>query len=208
MRHLRLLATDLDGTLLHSDKRISPRTRRALNLARAAGVEIVLVTGRPPRFLRTVAAELEIASAAICGNGALVYDPARDLIIRHVPIPGTMAAEIVMELREAAPGVCFACERGLHLGCEPEYLARFPHAKHEAACTADALTLCREPISKLIAYHTGIPVQELSAAGPNHRRRPGGGHFLRRTVCRDWRPWSSEVPGTGLALCRARYPAG
>jgi Cof subfamily protein (haloacid dehalogenase superfamily) len=161
MRQLRLLATDLDGTLLQSDKRISRRTQRALNLARAAGVEIVLVTGRPPRFLRTVAAELEIASAAICGNGALVYDPLRDLVIRHVPLLGTIAAEIVVELREAAPGVCFACERGLHLGCEPEYLARFPHAKQEAACIADALTLCREPISKLIAHHTQIPVQEL-----------------------------------------------
>lgn len=161
MRHLRLLATDLDGTLLQSDKRISPRTQRALKLVRAAGVEIVLVTGRPPRFLRLVAAELEIASAAICGNGALVYDPARDLIIRHVPLSGPVAAEIVVALRGAAPGVCFACERGLHLGCEPEYLTRFPHAKQEVACTADALTLCCEPISKLIAHHTQIPVQEL-----------------------------------------------
>jgi Cof subfamily protein (haloacid dehalogenase superfamily) len=161
MRHLRLLATDLDGTLLRSDKHVSPRTRRALNLARAAGVEIVLVTGRPPRFLRAVAAELDSANTAICGNGALVYDPVQDLIIRHVPLPGEIAAEIVVELREAAPGVCFACERGLFSGCEPEYLVRFPRARQEVACTADALTLCREPISKLIAHHSDIPIQEL-----------------------------------------------
>jgi len=161
MCHFRLLATDLDGTLLRSDKHISPRTHQALNAARAAGVEIVMVTGRPPRFVRTVAAELEIASAAICGNGALVYDPLHDDIIRHVPLPGTIAAEIVVALREAAPGICFACELGLHLGCDPEYLVRFPHAKQDVVCTADALTLCREPISKLIAHHTQIPVQEL-----------------------------------------------
>lgn len=43
----RLLALDIDGTLLRSDKQISPRTRAAVDAARAWGVRLVLVTGRP-----------------------------------------------------------------------------------------------------------------------------------------------------------------
>jgi len=161
MQRFRLLATDLDGTLLQSDKSISPRTRRALEQVRAAQVEIVLVTGRPPRFLQTIAADLNISNLAICGNGALVYDPSSNIIIRHVPIPAAVATAVVVELRQAAPGICFACERQLHLSCEPEYLSGFPHTRQQAVLVADALVLCREPITKLIAWHPRIPAEEL-----------------------------------------------
>ena len=43
---IRLIATDLDGTLLHSDHTVRPRTRAALDAARAAGIEVVPVTAR------------------------------------------------------------------------------------------------------------------------------------------------------------------
>jgi Cof subfamily protein (haloacid dehalogenase superfamily) len=161
MRHFRLVATDLDGTLLHSDKSISLRTRRALARVIETRVMIVLVTGRPPRFLRTVAEDLQIWNLAICGNGAVVYDPVRNAIVRHTPIPPAVARDIVLELRSIAPGICFACERELTPGCEPEYLAQFPHTAEQTPLVDDALILCQEPITKLIARHPTIPVAQL-----------------------------------------------
>ncbi|MFH9294938.1 HAD family hydrolase [Streptomyces sp. NPDC017520] len=48
MTQPRLIATDLDGTLLRNDGSLSERTRKALDLATAGGAEVVLVTARPP----------------------------------------------------------------------------------------------------------------------------------------------------------------
>jgi Cof subfamily protein (haloacid dehalogenase superfamily) len=162
MRRFRLVATDLDGTLLHSDKSVSPHTRRVLAKVREAGIRILLVTGRPPRFLRTVAEDLDIPELAICANGAIVYDPARNAIIRHTPIPAAVARDIILELRRMAPGICFAFEQELYPSCEPEYLERFPpNSTPPAPLVEDALILCQKPVTKLIARHPTIPVAEL-----------------------------------------------
>jgi Cof subfamily protein (haloacid dehalogenase superfamily) len=162
MRHYRLVATDLDGTLLQSDKSVSPRTRQALATVRDAGIRIVLVTGRPPRFLQIVASDLDIWDLSICANGAIVYDPARDAIVRHTPIPAAIARDIILELRSMAPGICFAFEQELHPSCELEYLEQFPYnSAPQAPLVEDALILCRQPVTKLIARHPTIPVVEL-----------------------------------------------
>ena len=47
MSQIALIALDLDGTLLNSEKKISPRNRAALSAAQAQGVKVVLTTGRP-----------------------------------------------------------------------------------------------------------------------------------------------------------------
>ena len=56
---LRLIATDLDGTLLRDDKSVSPRTVAALAAAEEAGVEVFFVTGRPARWMNVVKDHLE-----------------------------------------------------------------------------------------------------------------------------------------------------
>ena len=70
----RLVATDLDGTLLRPDGTVSPRTAAALVRAADAGVEVVFVTARPPRWLRELAAHVAGHGVAICANGAAVLD--------------------------------------------------------------------------------------------------------------------------------------
>ncbi len=70
---MRLLASDLDGTLVGpSGGMFSPRTRAALDACEAAGVPVVFVTGRPPRWLDGLADGR--SGVAICANGALVVD--------------------------------------------------------------------------------------------------------------------------------------
>lgn len=69
----RLIATDLDGTLLHGDGSLSPRTLAALRAATAAGAEVVVVTARPPRYVDRLAAATGLTGTAVCSNGALVH---------------------------------------------------------------------------------------------------------------------------------------
>jgi hypothetical protein len=61
---VRLIATDLDGTLLRSDGEVSERTRRALVAARDAGVTIVLISWEPPAGTRYADA-LELVAAPV-----------------------------------------------------------------------------------------------------------------------------------------------
>jgi Cof subfamily protein (haloacid dehalogenase superfamily) len=68
---VRLLALDLDGTLLDAHGRVSARNRRALEAVRARGVEVALVTGRRFRDARPLALELGIDVPVIAHNGAL-----------------------------------------------------------------------------------------------------------------------------------------
>ena len=75
---IELVATDLDGTLLHTDGTVTDRTRAALTAAEARGVTVVFVTGRPIRWMRDLWEHVGDHGLAICSNGGIVYDvPAR-----------------------------------------------------------------------------------------------------------------------------------
>jgi Cof subfamily protein (haloacid dehalogenase superfamily) len=160
---VRLIATDLDGTLLRSDGTVSERTRRALERAQAAGAVLVLVTARPPRTLRAMAREIGVGGLAICCNGALVYDLDENRIVQHSPLRSEVARGLVVALREEAPGVAFACELGTRYGWEPGYLALKPSVRRQEGIEADALLLCAEPVTKLIVRHPQLPIESLLA---------------------------------------------
>ena len=70
----RLIASDLDGTLLGPDGEVSARTRASLDAARARGIEIVLVTGRPARWVRDLPEATGAHAIVVCANGAMLYD--------------------------------------------------------------------------------------------------------------------------------------
>lgn len=82
---IRLVALDIDGTLLRSDKSLAPRTRRAVDAARARGVRIVLATGRRYPSARRVADDLGGDVPLILHNGALVVEDGRVLRCRALP---------------------------------------------------------------------------------------------------------------------------
>ncbi|MGN1299392.1 MAG: Cof-type HAD-IIB family hydrolase [Candidatus Scatovivens sp.] len=70
----KLLAIDLDGTLLNSYGEVSPKTRNALKEAKKQGVEVVLSSGRTIDSVKNLAIELGVDNYLISGNGAVVYD--------------------------------------------------------------------------------------------------------------------------------------
>lgn len=158
---IRLVATDLDGTLLRDDGSVSDRTRRSIARAQEAGIAVVLVTARPPRTLRPLAWQVGATGLAICCNGALVYDVATDEIVGHTPLAAAAAQRLVVALRAAAPGVCFAVERGLRFGQEPRYAALAPIAGDRTPLIDDAVALCAEDVTKLIVLHPDVPLQDL-----------------------------------------------
>jgi Cof subfamily protein (haloacid dehalogenase superfamily) len=163
---LRLLATDLDGTLLRTDGTVSERTRRALDAAIAAGVAVVLVTGRPPHTLKQAAHAAGLTGLAVCSNGAIVYDLDRDEIVRHTPLPVEATRGVILTLRAAVPDVCFAFVRGTRFACEPAYHSIASAADHadgflDLAVLGDAITLADEAPTKLIARHATINPDDL-----------------------------------------------
>ena len=106
----RLVASDIDGTLLRDDRTLSPRTAAVLARIAAAGTPVVLVTGRPIRWLQMVYEQLAAPLPAICANGAVVYDPVTDQVLRADPLAPELLAEVARRLRAEVPGVSLAVE--------------------------------------------------------------------------------------------------
>ncbi|MFC3503424.1 HAD family hydrolase [Micromonospora krabiensis] len=105
-----LVATDIDGTLLRDHRTLSPRTAGVLARISAQGTPVVLVTGRPIRWLKMVYDQLAEPLPAVCANGAVVYDPANDEVLRADPLAPALLAEVARRLRAEVPGITFAVE--------------------------------------------------------------------------------------------------
>ncbi|WP_338054341.1 HAD family hydrolase [Streptomyces spiramenti] len=203
----RLIATDLDGTLLADDRTVSRRTLDALAAASDAGVETVFVTGRPARWLEVVSAVRD-RTVAICANGAAIADltafgtgdPAADpaapvaggglpqsaaprLIEVHQLLPEDARA-LAVALRCAVPGITFAVERTTGMHYEPDYPTYFPGAVAGVAPIEKLLDETAEfadqPIIKLLARHTATDPDRLLAAA--RAAAPGMGEFTRSSA--------------------------
>ena len=106
---VRMIATDLDGTLLGPDGQVSPRNRMALQLAAQAGVEVVVATGRRHCYAMKVLRELDLhdESILVSSNGAVVRTVAsngatRLLERRHLDsVASTWLLSTLGELRNA-----------------------------------------------------------------------------------------------------------
>jgi Cof subfamily protein (haloacid dehalogenase superfamily) len=102
-RRPRLVATDLDGTLLLSTGEVGRRTRAALDACWDAGIPVVGVTGRGPRLLESVREALDGRGIAVLAQGGYVVDLERDEVLRTVGLPRDRAAEVIERI-EAVTG--------------------------------------------------------------------------------------------------------
>jgi Cof subfamily protein (haloacid dehalogenase superfamily) len=118
---IRLLASDLDGTLLRSDNTVSQATRDALAAAEAAGLVVAFVTGRPPRWLHEVADATGHRGVVVSANGAQLYDLHTETVLAEHPLSPDLLAAVTATLRARIPEVRFALEYGLDFAYEPEY---------------------------------------------------------------------------------------
>lgn len=103
----QLVASDIDGTLIHDDGTLS---RRTLDAIEALPVPFMLVTGRPVRWMRQLYEQMTTPVPAVCANGAVVYDPHTDEILRAVPLDMDLLVDVIKQLRETVPDVVLAVE--------------------------------------------------------------------------------------------------
>ncbi|WP_213451122.1 HAD family hydrolase [Rhizomonospora bruguierae] len=97
----KLIATDLDGTLVRSDDTVSAYTHATLDRVRTAGIPIVGATGRGPRLTELTRNDIRAADFLVLAGGGRVVDqsdPAGPLVLRDVRLSGKVVAEIVHDL--------------------------------------------------------------------------------------------------------------
>lgn len=120
----KLIASDLDGTIVAHYGEVSQRTINAFRAAHELGIEIFFVTGRPPRWMPEIKEAFGIGKA-ICGNGAMLYDLHNDKVIEEWLIPVENQLETVSRLRKAIPPISFAVEAHRYFHREKKYIPRY-----------------------------------------------------------------------------------
>jgi Cof subfamily protein (haloacid dehalogenase superfamily) len=112
----KLVASDLDGTLLDSDGVVSPRTRAALEACWDAGIPVVGVTGRGPRLLESVRVALGGRGIAVLSQGGFVVDLERDEVLRTVALPREQAERVIRQIEQVAGDLVLAVEDAAEQG--------------------------------------------------------------------------------------------
>ena len=168
MPAVRLVATDLDGTLLRDDGSISPRVVAALGRVQAAGIVVVLVTARNWRSVGLLASTAGVShdgGLAICSNGAVVYDLARQVVRRARPADVAVVRSFVERCRAEVADACFAWETARGAYRTPAYHAiAVDHGFHRVYL--DAIEIVDElddghEVTKLLVRSASLPADEL-----------------------------------------------
>jgi Cof subfamily protein (haloacid dehalogenase superfamily) len=169
-----LIATDVDGTLLDDDEKITARTRDAVQAAVEAGAQFVLATGRPPRWVQPVVDALGFAPMAVCANGAVIYDPSTDRIISARALSVDMLGELAEIATRVIPGAGLAVERvgsSAHDAATPQFVSSpgYEHAWLNPDNTEVSLEdLLSAPAVKLLIRKAGARSSDMAAALAKH----------------------------------------
>ncbi|TDD89589.1 Cof-type HAD-IIB family hydrolase [Actinomadura darangshiensis] len=160
----RVIATDLDGTIVRSDGTISARTVAALARVERAGAMLVMVTGRPPRWMTEIAAAVGHRGVAICANGAVLYDLHTEDVLHASEIPPDVIAEAIGRLRGISPELRFSVEYPEGFVFEASYdVGRWDaNAAALGGRPVDAAELVSRGGTKLLAFHPDADPDTLS----------------------------------------------
>ncbi len=166
----RLVAVDLDGTLLRSDDSLSARSAAALDLLAPVGAVLVLVTGRPWRWLHDLVDLVDDDALVVCLNGAATVSASTGAIVDASPLAVTAAAATTAHLRARVPGTCFGVETPDGGGHEPGYRQR--RGTSSPAVERIEATFAPGQVLKLLAQHPTVDASGLRAAMADGE--PGG----------------------------------
>jgi Cof subfamily protein (haloacid dehalogenase superfamily) len=153
----RLVASDIDGTLIRTDGTLSARTVDVLDRLHCAGIPAVLVTGRPLRWLRQLYDQMAEPLPAVCANGAVVYDPDTDKVLRADPLSVELLLDVTGRLREAVPDIALAVEveDGRRFWYEQSWPVLWPGEHDTVRMLATPEELASAPAVKLLARSAG-----------------------------------------------------
>ena len=175
----RLVATDVDGTLLDDRDAVTPRTVAALTRAVEAGTGFVLVTGRPPRWIPPIVAKLPdgLVRLCVCANGAVLYDAAEDRLLGAHTLEPDAVRTLATLAGELFPGCGIGVERvgnsitgQVTLGTVDEFLTGpgYVHAwgAHDGGEASHEEMLAR-PVTKLLVRAPELTSEQmLNALAP------------------------------------------
>lgn len=159
----KLVATDLDGTIVRSDDTVSSRTAAVFDRLNTLGIPVVGVTGRGPRLLDLTTADLPAASFFVLAQGAHVLDVTGDepITIFSDSMPGTVVASAIDAIEAAAGPVTVLAEpvasTGTHLVGEVHPSWRFQNAVRNCS-RAEALD---QHVVKAFAHSDTLTADEL-----------------------------------------------
>ena len=145
---IRLIAFDLDGTLLRSDKSISPRTVRALQAASQKGVLLVPATGRLYRSVPQALQDSPLMRYMILCNGAQILDRKTETVLAREEMTPELALQTLAALRQ------MNVIRGVYV----EDLGRMTHSDY-----AEIEALAYSPAGAATMKHTYRPIDDLDA---------------------------------------------
>ncbi len=160
----RLIALDIDGTLLTTTETLLPRTRAALTEAEASGWHVVLVTGRPLAIAFPVVHDLALGEYVVAANGATVAAIANSELLYQANLPGRVAAAAVRRAREAVPGVgvTVTTERGFVR--EPGFERLAPQVEAASIVVEDACPRDDDVVYNLVLFVHGMETRALADA--------------------------------------------
>jgi HAD superfamily hydrolase (TIGR01484 family) len=160
----KLVATDLDGTLLRSDETISERTREALAAVTAAGAAHIVVTGRAVRWTRHILDDLGYEGLAVCGQGAQVYDAGEHRLLTSVTLDRQLAGLALAKIEAEVGPLLLAASRD---GLDGEVLVGPGYRRQDGSLPVvpirDATDLWSAPLNKVYVQHPTLSDDELAA---------------------------------------------
>jgi hydroxymethylpyrimidine pyrophosphatase-like HAD family hydrolase len=165
-RQIRLVATDLDGTLLHTDGTVTRRTREVLTAVEELGVTVVFVTGRPIRWMEHLWEHVGGHGLAIVSNGGILYDVHNHAVKLARTIPVEVSLEATKTLREVLPGTTFAMERVDGFAKEPGFMPRLPPPPDLRVGPAEEIL--DDDVVKILARHEEMEPEPFWAAVESH----------------------------------------
>ncbi|WP_413452540.1 HAD family hydrolase [Georgenia phoenicis] len=165
----RLVATDIDGTILPHGGTVSARTRAALQQYVDRGIEVVLVTGRPPRWLPPVVEATGLAGPVIAANGAIVVEAQTLEPIGLRAIPLEHLTEAVERFTAAFPDAVFAVETPGELRLGPGFAEARTSAPREGLTPAGPPITEASSMGELLAVEDVIKIMVRSPASDPDR---------------------------------------
>ena len=147
----KLVATDLDGTLVRRDGTVSPYTRSVLDRLEERGVPVIFVTGRPLRWTTPLFEHVGSHGLAIVSNGAMVWDVAAEVARMSYALESAASRAVVDRIREALPGSLFGAERQDGFAVE----SGFP-VRREGVVEQPLPDLVGSPMLKLLSLHRDL----------------------------------------------------
>lgn len=160
---VRLIATDLDGTLLRSDGSVSGRIVESVRGAIDAGIEVVPATGRPRLITQEIIAKLDFIDHWIFANGSVTWHLGRSELIRGFWLEAEQARSLIRRLRAALPNVGFAIELDETVLWERGFEAVVPELP-AIDPTTDVLDRIEGRVQKILVFDPSKSMEELFAA--------------------------------------------